>query len=271
MFKRLVFVLVLLAGLLPWGSACFGRDVCVRSVGDERRIDLKHLDSSGPLCMSLSNMHVGSVGVFCEQHVLGYLDGYQSEKRSWRLVKFMVARIVDDRNLVAVLDKTHGFWFKGFIAEGIVDFDEIQVPYAVKVTGTKTYTTAKGEQRTVFVIEPHTMTKEELEAREKTEAKWVKKGKHSTAGPMTRAKEEARKEREDKLAAKKRAEQEQAAAEDPDFRTWTSAKGDRHVKAKFVSVDGNTVTMTRVDGSNVKVPLDVFSEEDRAWVEKHKK
>ena len=50
------------------------------------------------------------------------------------------------------------------------------------------------------------------------------------------------------------------------WRTWTTADGKYEVDAKFGSVAGGRMRLTKRDGSTIEVDLDLLCEDDRQWV-----
>jgi hypothetical protein len=136
-------------------------------------------------------------------------------------------------------------WVEGFSTKGIVDDDKVTIPYVVKVTGTKTYTTTEGAKSTVVVIEPYIETEEERQAKIK-ESLEVKE------------KEKAEKER-------------QAAIEEAKWRTWTDSTGKYKTEAKFGGVAFDKVTLIKRDGSKVQLPLAKLSDEDQKWIKQRNK
>lgn len=72
-------------------------------------------------------------------------------------------------------------------------------------------------------------------------------------------------------AADKRAQAEvkrkrQAEFEEKKWRKWTAANGKHTTEAKFSGMTSGTVTLTKRDGSTVKVPLKKLSDEDKEWI-----
>ncbi len=62
-------------------------------------------------------------------------------------------------------------------------------------------------------------------------------------------------------------ETDQAA--EPVSRVWHDASGGFSVEAELVASDGVTVTLRRVDGNTISVPLERLSEADRRWLEEN--
>jgi len=62
------------------------------------------------------------------------------------------------------------------------------------------------------------------------------------------------------------AESEALDEEDEELRTWTDAKGQYTMNGRFVCQVGETVTLRYEDGSEVDVPLERLSEQDRQWI-----
>ena len=50
------------------------------------------------------------------------------------------------------------------------------------------------------------------------------------------------------------------------WRTWRTANGKFSVRAKFVKLDGETVTLEKKNGNTVDVKLDVLCAEDQDYV-----
>lgn len=50
------------------------------------------------------------------------------------------------------------------------------------------------------------------------------------------------------------------------IRTWTDASGQYTIEAAFIKVKSSVVTLRKQDGSEITIPLDTLSEEDRRWL-----
>ena len=95
--------------------------------------------------------------------------------------------------------------------------------------------------------------------------------------------EQEKKEAEEKKAAEERiakikAEQETrekgaqtARAATPAMRTWHAATGNYKVRATFVSLDSDTVTLKRADGHIIHVPLEKLSKSDQEYAQQQAK
>ena len=112
----------------------------------------------------MHDLKVGQVGV---------LQNYDYRQS----VRFKVTSVVNGSNLIATYDDigfqnvagdpaggyiTHhyvDFWLKGFSTKGIVDDDDVRIPWVVKVSGTQNY-----GGHTVLLIEPFIKTEEERRA-----------------------------------------------------------------------------------------------------------
>lgn len=177
-------------------------------------------------------------------------------------IKFKVVSVVDGSNLIVEYDDRHFhggrssitgavitrsyttheyfyFWLKGFSTKGVVDDDEVTIPWVVNVTGTRKYDTG----RTVLVIEPRLQTDEELQAKAE-------------------------------VAQKKSALARKAAAEKArrtQWRTWADASRTHTVEAQYKGVIGGQVKLVKRDGTEISVPLEKLSEEDRGWIQDRKK
>ena len=57
-----------------------------------------------------------------------------------------------------------------------------------------------------------------------------------------------------------------ARAQAPDFRTWKDGSGKFSIKAKFVSIDGGMLTLSREDGEQVEIELKKLAEADQKYV-----
>ncbi len=64
-------------------------------------------------------------------------------------------------------------------------------------------------------------------------------------------------------AAVEQPEQRAAPAE---VRTWTDASGQYTTEAAFAGLESGSVRLRTADGSEVRVALELLSEEDRRWV-----
>jgi len=53
----------------------------------------------------------------------------------------------------------------------------------------------------------------------------------------------------------------------PKSRTWSDSTGEFKVEAIFASCTTDVVVLRKADGSEIKVPIDRLSEEDRNWLE----
>jgi hypothetical protein len=94
---------------------------------------------------------------------------------------------------------------------------------------------------------------------------------------------EQKKEAEEKKAleerfAKSKAEREArekagkaAAAADPSMRTWHAATGGFSVRAAFLSLESDSVTLKRADGRIIHVPLEKLSDADREYAKQQAK
>ena len=177
-------------------------------------------------------------------------------------VQFKVISVVDGSNLLAEYDATidYGggfrpdgtisrigkehhyvdFWLKGFSTKGIVDGDDVKIPWVVKVTGTQKY-----NGHTVLLIEPYIKTEKEQQA-EAAAAQRLREEKQSRA----------------KAEVERRAADEKAR-----WRVWTDASGAHTVEARFKWVVGDEVKLAKRDGSEISIPLEKLSEEDRGWIQ----
>lgn len=69
-----------------------------------------------------------------------------------------------------------------------------------------------------------------------------------------------------KVAAAAAKRKRQAEIEESKWRTWTNANGKHSVEAKFSGMAFGTVTLTKRDGTSVKVPIEKLSDDDRKWI-----
>ena len=92
--------------------------------------------------------------------------------------------------------------------------------------------------------------------------------------------EQERKEAEEKKAAEERiakikaereASEKAAGPAAPAMRTWHAAAGNFKVRATFVSLDSDTVTLKRADGRVIHVPLEKLSKADREYAKQQAK
>jgi hypothetical protein len=65
-----------------------------------------------------------------------------------------VFQVIDGNDMLLSLGEDSVCWVKGIDTTGLTDDQEFKFHHALRVTGTKQYTTAAGSLRTVFVIEP---------------------------------------------------------------------------------------------------------------------
>jgi hypothetical protein len=77
---------------------------------------------------------------------------------------------------------------------------------------------------------------------------------------------DAKQEAADKRAKAEAKKKRQAEIEETKWRTWTDVKGKHTVEAKFGGMAFGTVTLTKRDGTSVKVPLEELSDEDKEWI-----
>lgn len=76
--------------------------------------------------------------------------------------QYKVFQVVDDRNFLLIRQMVKPalpgepdlYWISGVSTYGLVDGMVIEPIYFLQITGTKTYATASGASRTVFVLEP---------------------------------------------------------------------------------------------------------------------
>ena len=73
-----------------------------------------------------------------------------------------------------------------------------------------------------------------------------------------------------KEAERKAAERAAAEVEAAKWRNWTTADGQYRVRAKFVSLVNQSITLQKEDGSAVDVPFNVLSREDQQFVTQRK-
>ncbi len=96
------------------------------------------------------------------------------------------------------------------------------------------------------------------------------------------AAEEQKKEADERKAieeriAKGKAEREggekavKATAADPSMRTWRAATGGFTVRATFLSLESDSVTLKRADGRIIHVPLEKLSDADREYAKRQAK
>jgi len=71
-----------------------------------------------------------------------------------------------------------------------------------------------------------------------------------------------------RVEAEQDQEQEKQVADQARTRTWTSADGEFIAQARFVKSDLTTVTLEKMDGTVVNVPLEELCEEDKTFIEK---
>ena len=150
--------------------------------------------------------------------------------------------MVDDKNLlVEYADKS--LWLKGFSSTNVADGQYINIPFAVEITGTKTYRTAIG-RRTVMVAEPFIFVEDEAVVARRAQAR------RKAAEERARA-EEVRK----------------AAAEAAKWRAWT----DSNIEAKFSGLVSGEVKLIKRDGCVMCVGVKELSDEDRQWLDNRKR
>jgi hypothetical protein len=189
--------------------------------------------SDGPICpLSAANLEVISV-VDKKNAVVRY------EKR------------VSNYDIVAQRprpsDVTYTYlWLKGFSTEGITDGKKITIDYVVSVTGTKSYKDIENGKTTILLVEPQIKTKEELRDEEL-------------------AAKQARKKEKDQAKAEQDRED---AAEKARWHTWTY-RG-KKFDARFSGKMGETVILTKDDGTKLKISLDKLSQEDQEWIKEAK-
>jgi hypothetical protein len=61
-----------------------------------------------------------------------------------------------------------------------------------------------------------------------------------------------------------------AKVESPKVRTWTSGDGKFRTEAEFKSMGGGSVKLRKPDGSEINVPLEKLSDEDRRWIDDYR-
>jgi hypothetical protein len=64
-----------------------------------------------------------------------------------------ITQIIDARHCIIDYEGV-GIWLEGFSTAGKVDGSTINIPHPIRISGTKSYITVLGAQRTVFVAEP---------------------------------------------------------------------------------------------------------------------
>ena len=165
------------------------------------------------------------------------------------MVSLKVVSIVDGSDLIVEYEGAKPYWLKGFSTKGVVDDDQVRIPWVVNVTGTKTYTTARGANSTVLLIEPRLETDEERQAKERA----------------TQSKQEDNQKR-DELEP-----QQKAAAEKARWRVWTDASRTHTVEAQFKGMIGDQVKLVKRDGTETSIPLEKLSEEDQEWIRQRSK
>ena len=281
---RYLLVAVISFGSVVSGGRCSAKDLEPVESAKAQKVKLP---IKGKMVARLNpgSLAAGQAGVFVKSQVhpntraiIQYFDHLK------------VISVVDDSNLIVEYDQrnwamsvdhesstTHryiSFWLKGFSTKGVVDDDNVTIPWVVDVTGTKKYTTSAGTQSTVLLIEPHQQTDKERKAEEEQ-----RKADEQAAQKQQQAAEEAaKKERQAKEdAAQKRQKEKQAeldrnaAAEKALWRVWTDASGTHTMEARFKSMIGDQVKLLKRDGTQISVPLEKLSEEDREWIRDRKK
>ncbi len=292
---RLLIVAAICFGSVLFAFRCSARDLELVESAAAAKVTLPIKNNSATL-LQAGSLEAGNAGVLAATLVYRNSLG-QGTEGGQGFEQFKVVSVVDSSNLIVTYDKTSWnpmtghtthhpirLWLKGFSTTGIVDDDQVTIPWTIKVTGTKAYTTALGAKSTVILIEPYKETDEERRAREEAIRK-LQQANEEAAQKQRQAKEEAaEKERraieeaaqkqrkaKEEAAEKQRketqAEQDRkAAAENARYRVWSDSSRTHTVEARFKYVVGNQVKLAKRDGTEISILLEKLSEDDQAWI-----
>lgn len=159
-----------------------------------------------------------------------------------------ILQVIDENNAICQFG-TGGhlaYWFV-MPTKGMVDGQLYDMRGKVfKVTGTRSYSTAIGGSKTVFVFELGTVQASDLRAAAaRTEAEAAARGHQEEAA------------RQNRIEAAK-------------WRNWTSASGNHRTEAKFVRLVSDVVTLEKKDGSLIEVRLEQLCPEDQQFIQQRK-
>lgn len=105
---------------------------------------------------------LGKTVVIDQVGFVHYFDRLYQESRP---VKFKVFQVVNSTEAILSFNDQH-YWLSGINTETLADGNVLQLPFPVKIVGTKSYTTAIGSQKTIDHLVAFTLPKELLDLME---------------------------------------------------------------------------------------------------------
>lgn len=160
-------------------------------------------------------------------------------------------KIVDLRSETVIQTTSGVMLLRGLDMSKVTDGVEFVLQHPVTIENTYRYTTTTGSQKTVLVLECNSAKLKEIDAKLKADEAKLK------------AEEDAK--RQAAIEQAKAEKERKEAIEESKYRTWTTADGTK-VDAKYGWTIGSTITLTKRDGSKLKVPLAELSAADQKWI-----